>query len=131
MGMLGLWTLYPRWEGDLLPFPQAGQVPHRHIPAAHCCLWHGAKPHLSPPWAVAASQGGAAPRWLSPGPGVPTARAGKWGQLPDLRKQFWSSLLPPPPKEAAEILLSPVLLHLSCKNRKNPTALAGTSLASE
>jgi len=48
-----------------------------------------------------------------------------------LEKQLGSSPLPSPPEEAAEILLSPVLLHLSRKNRKNPTVLARTPPASE
>lgn len=97
------------WDNDS-SVPLGWQLPHAR----------GCVPGLCPPMRL----------W--PAAGVPTARAGKRGQLPDPQKVcFCSSRLPSPPKEAAEILLSPVLLHLSCKNRKNPTVLTGTSPASE
>lgn len=63
---------------------------------------------------------------------MPTARAGKRGQLPDPQKNSFAAacflLLP---RRLRKSLLSPVLLHLSCKNRKNPTVLTGTSPANE
>lgn len=62
----------------------------------------------------------------------PRARAGiRVSSQPLQELLCTTSFLLLPPKEAAEILLSPALLHLSCKNRKNPTVLAGTSVASE
>lgn len=136
--MTGLWTPPTLGgEGTCAPSPWAGQesaqahdahgMGQRLVcpPRPGSCPVRGAVSPGCVPRAVT-------PVRLWPAAGVPAARAGKRGQLPDPQKVFFcSSRLPSPPKEAAEILLSPVLLHLSCKNRKNPTVLTGTSPASE
>lgn len=127
------------------PTPQVGRGPaphprrqHGHITASTCCPRCGAMTHLYPPlaWQPPLCEG-PRPKGLHPSGGSrqwpaypqPGQESGVSSQT--LQKQFCSSLLPSPPKEAAEILLSPVLLHLSCKNRKNPTVLTETSPASE
>lgn len=109
------------------PVPQVGRGP-RPCP----CGQEGQEAFLAHPSQAMAR--GSAPLSTLPCPhprGSSSCPQPSWGQLPAPPEAVLHNLLPSPPKEPAEILLSPVLLHLGCKNRKNPTVLAGTSVASE
>lgn len=126
-------------EGTCAPSPRAAQAGQESSPAHPS--WHMA--HRSndlpvPTLGLAAPPcQGPHPKGLHPcggsrqQPACPQLGQESGVSSQTLEKRFCSSLLPPPPKEAAEILLSLVLLHLGCKNRKNPTMLTGTSPASE
>lgn len=102
--------------------------PLQHIPASPR---HGAMPRLSP-WMAASPVRGAAPRGAA-SRSIPRDRHGQ-GQ----GRKAGSATSPSESGFAAAcFLLLPrrlrksFCLHLSCKNRKNPTVLAGTSPASE
>lgn len=89
----------PRAPGGCHPHGQ-DRRPLQHIPAGPRHVLPTARgndlsvPHLglaATPLRGATSRGAAAQRWLSPAAGVPTARAGKRGQLPDPQKNGFAA----------------------------------------